>query len=68
MTATIAPTTKERHRAAPPVVPMMLLACPAPFVYMNEAHNSWVVIGEGSGIDPHGQGTAAEQSYCNAFR
>lgn len=44
------------------------IACPAPFVYMNEAHNSWVVIGQGSGIDPFGQGTAAEQSYCDGFR
>lgn len=44
------------------------IACPAPFVYMNEAHNSWTVIGRGSGIDPYGQGTAAEQSYCNRFR
>jgi hypothetical protein len=44
------------------------VACPAPFVYMNEAHNSWVVLGQGSGIDPYGQGTAAEQSYCDGFR
>ncbi len=44
------------------------VACPAPFVYENEAHNSWTVIGQGSGIDPYGQGTAAEQAYCNGFR
>ena len=44
------------------------IACPAPFVYMNEAHNSWTVIGQGSGIDPYGQGTPAEQAYCDGFR
>jgi hypothetical protein len=44
------------------------IACPLPFVYMNEAHNSWTLVGGGSGIDPHGQGTPAEQSYCNRLR
>jgi hypothetical protein len=44
------------------------IACPAPFVYMNEAHNSWTLIGERSGIDPYGQGTRAEQAFCNAYR
>ena len=44
------------------------IACPAPFVYMNEAHNSWVVVGERSGIDPFGQGTPAEQAFCNQHR
>lgn len=44
------------------------IACPAPFVYMNEAHNSWVVIGERSGIDPYGQGTDAERAACARHR
>jgi hypothetical protein len=44
------------------------IACPAPFVFMNEAHNSWTVIGQGSGIDPYGQGNAAEQAACNRYR
>jgi hypothetical protein len=44
------------------------IACPAPFVYMNEAHNSWTLIGEGSGLDPYGQGTPAEQAFCQAHR
>jgi len=44
------------------------IACPAPFVYMNEAHNSWTLIGQGSGIDTYGQGTAAEQAFCNPRR
>jgi hypothetical protein len=44
------------------------IACPAPFVFMNEAHNSWAVIGQGSGIDPYGQGSAAEQTACNRYR
>ena len=44
------------------------VACPAPFVFMNEAHNSWTVIGQGSGIDPYGQGNAAEQAACDRYR
>jgi hypothetical protein len=44
------------------------IACPAPFVYMNEAHNSWALTGSRTGIDPYGQGTAAEQAYCNRLR
>jgi hypothetical protein len=44
------------------------IACPAPFVYMNEAHNSWTIVGEGAGIDPYGQGSSAERSYCADFR
>ena len=44
------------------------IACPAPFVYMNEAHNSWTIIGQSSGIDPYGQGNAAEQAFCDGFR
>jgi hypothetical protein len=44
------------------------IACPAPFVYMNEAHNSWVLIGARSGIDPFGQGSAAEQAACAVHR
>ncbi len=44
------------------------IACPAPFVYMNEAHNSWVLTGERSGIDPYGQGNAAERAACNPHR
>ena len=44
------------------------IACPAPFVYQNEAHNSWALIGQRSGIDPYGQGNPAEQAFCNRFR
>jgi len=44
------------------------IACPAPFVYMNEAHNSWVLIGARTGIDPYGQGSAAERAACADFR
>jgi hypothetical protein len=44
------------------------IACPAPFVYMNEAHNSWTLIGGGSGFDPYGQGTPAERAFCDAHR
>jgi hypothetical protein len=47
---------------------LIRIACPAPFVYMNEAHNSWTLIGRRSGIDPYGQGTPAEQAVCNRFR
>jgi hypothetical protein len=44
------------------------IACPLPFVYMNEAHNSWTLVGAASGIDPYGQGRPAEQAYCNRLR
>lgn len=44
------------------------IACPAPFVYQNEAHNSWALIGQGSGIDPYGQGTPSERPYCDNLR
>ena len=44
------------------------IACPAPFVYMNEAHNSWSLQGLRRGIDPYGQGSPAERAYCNQFR
>ena len=44
------------------------IACPAPFVYMNEAHNSWALMGRAAGIDPYGQGSLAEQAFCNRFR
>ena len=44
------------------------IACPAPFVYMNEAHNSWVLLGVRTGIDPYGQGSAAERAACAAHR
>jgi hypothetical protein len=44
------------------------IACPAPYVYMNEAHNSWVLIGARTGIDPYGQGNAAERAACEAHR
>jgi hypothetical protein len=44
------------------------IACPLPFVYMNEAHNTWTLLGQGSGIDPYGQGDPAEQAYCDRFR
>jgi hypothetical protein len=44
------------------------IACPAPFVYMNEAHNSWVLTGQRTGIDPYGQGSAAERAACASRR
>jgi hypothetical protein len=44
------------------------IACPLPFVYMNEAHNSWTIVGAGTGIDPHGQGSPTEQAYCDRLR
>ena len=44
------------------------VACPAAFVYQNEAHNSWALIGEGAGIDPFGQGNPAERAFCDNFR
>jgi hypothetical protein len=44
------------------------IACPAPFVYMNEAHNSWVLTGQRTGIDPYGQGSAAERAACSSHR
>ena len=44
------------------------IACPAPFVYMNEAHNSWTLIGQGSGIDPYGEGGPSEQAFCDQLR
>ena len=44
------------------------IACPAPFVYMNEAHNSWVLLGARTGIDPYGQGSDAERAACAAHR
>ena len=44
------------------------IACPAPFVYMNEAHNSWTLTGQGSGIDIYGQGTPAEKAFCDPHR
>ncbi len=44
------------------------IACPAPFVFMNEAHNTWVVTGQRSGIDPYGQGSLAERAACAPHR
>jgi hypothetical protein len=44
------------------------IACPAPFVYMNEAHNSWSLTGRRTGIDPFGQGTPAERAFCDRLR
>ena len=44
------------------------IACPAPFVYMNEAHNSWVLLGRSTGIDPYGQGTAEQRAACGSHR
>jgi hypothetical protein len=44
------------------------IACPAPFVYMNEAHNTWVLLGVRVGIDPYGQGSATEQAACAPHR
>ena len=44
------------------------IACPAPFVYQNEAHNSWALLGQRAGIDPYGQGSAAEQAFCDRYR
>lgn len=33
---------------------IIIIADPCPAAYMNEAHNSWVLIGQASGIDPYG--------------
>jgi hypothetical protein len=33
---------------------IIAIAVPCPAAYMNEAHNSWVLTGTGSGIDPYG--------------
>jgi hypothetical protein len=44
------------------------IACPAPFVYMNEAHNSWTLLGRRTGIDPFGQGSDAERAACDPHR
>ncbi len=44
------------------------IACPAPFVYMNEAHNSWTLIGQASGFDTYGQGSPAERAFCDPHR
>ena len=44
------------------------IACPAPFVYMNEAHNSWALQGRQSGIDPYGQGSPDERAFCDRLR
>ncbi len=44
------------------------IACPAPFVYENEAHNSWALIGQGARIDPYGQGSLAERAFCDRLR
>ena len=33
---------------------IIAIAVPCPAAYMNEAHNSWVLIGQGTGIDPYG--------------
>lgn len=44
------------------------IACPAPFVYMNEAHNSWTLTGHSTGLDPYGQGSSSEQAFCNPHR
>jgi hypothetical protein len=33
---------------------LIAIAVPCPAAYMNEAHNSWVLTGHGSGIDPYG--------------
>lgn len=44
------------------------IACPAPFVYMNESHNSWTLIGRASGFDIYGQGSPAERAFCDRHR
>lgn len=44
------------------------IACPAPFVYKNEAHNSWTLTGGATGIDPFGQGSPTEQASCSSLR
>lgn len=33
---------------------IIAIAVPCPAAYMNEAHNSWVLTGHGTGIDPYG--------------
>jgi hypothetical protein len=43
------------------------IACPAPFVYMNEAYNSWLP-DFNRPYDPYGQGTPAEDASCDNYR
>jgi hypothetical protein len=38
-----------------------------PFVYKNEAYNSWLT-NFNQPYDPYGQGTPAEQAFCNNYR
>ncbi len=47
---------------------LIRIACPAPFVYKNEATNSWTLTGTGKGIDPFGSGSPAEQAFCDRLR
>lgn len=47
--------------------PIIHIACPAPFVYMNEAYNSWRT-SVNQPYDPYGQGTPAEVAFCNNYR
>lgn len=50
-----------------PGTKVIYIACPADFVYRNEAENSWVLTGGPGRIDAYGQGTPAEQATCNRY-
>jgi hypothetical protein len=46
--------TCNHHAPECPNSRIIAIAVPCPAAYMNEAHNSWVLLGEASGIDPYG--------------
>ena len=46
--------TCNYHAPECPNSRIIAIAVPCPAAYMNEAHNSWVLLGEASGIDPYG--------------
>ncbi len=46
--------TCDHHAPQCPNSRIIAIAVPCPAAYMNEAHNSYVLLGEASGIDPYG--------------
>ena len=46
--------TCMNHAPQCPGQRIIAIAVPCAAAYMNEAHNSWVLIGQASGIDPYG--------------
>jgi hypothetical protein len=46
--------TCDHHPPQCPNSRVIAIRVPCPAAYMNEAHNSWVLLGEASGIDPYG--------------